>query len=118
MSLITKKGFEDYMNSQQLHEDLAAVDTSAKPPPPAVSGVTAATEDLTVLEFRWGVKRDKTHYEDLKDDKFFNTWNRGFVTTAHMHHTHLVLDIGSCCFQGDADIHVRCIGGSLEDRQR
>ena len=38
------------------------------------------------------MKRDKTHYEDLKDDKYFNSWNRGFVATAHMHHTHLVLD--------------------------
>ena len=94
MSLITKKGFEDYMNSEEFHEDLAAGDTTAKPPPPIVSGVTAAMEDLTVLEFRRGVKRDKTHYEDLKDDKFFNTWNRGFVATAHMHHTHLVLDEG------------------------
>jgi hypothetical protein len=45
-----------------------------------------------VQEFRRGVKRDKTHYEDLKDDKYFNSWNRGFVATAHMHHTHLVLD--------------------------
>lgn len=47
---------------------------------------------MTVQEFCRGVKRDKTHYEDLKDDKYFNSWNRGFVATAHMHHTHLVLD--------------------------
>jgi hypothetical protein len=32
------------------------------------------------------------HYEDLKDDKYFNTWNCGFVATAYMNHTHLVLD--------------------------
>jgi hypothetical protein len=32
------------------------------------------------------------HYEDLKDDKFFNTWNRGFIATACMHQTNLVLD--------------------------
>jgi len=49
-------------------------------------------DNLTVQEFRRGTKRDKTHYEDLKDDKYFNSWNRGFVATAHMHHTHLVLD--------------------------
>jgi hypothetical protein len=28
----------------------------------------------------------------LKEDKHFNSWNRGFIATAHMHHTHLVLD--------------------------
>jgi hypothetical protein len=30
----------------------------------------------------------------LKDDKFFNTWNNGFVAMAHMYYTHLVLDEG------------------------
>jgi hypothetical protein len=30
----------------------------------------------------------------LKEDKYFNSWNRGFVATAHMHHTHLILDEG------------------------
>jgi hypothetical protein len=49
-------------------------------------------DTLTAQEFRCGVKRDKTHYDDLKDDKYFNSWNRGFVATAHMHHTHLMLD--------------------------
>jgi hypothetical protein len=28
----------------------------------------------------------------LKDDKYFNSWNRGFVATAYMHHTHLALN--------------------------
>jgi hypothetical protein len=32
------------------------------------------------------------HYEDLKDVKFFNTWNRGFIATACMHQKGLVLD--------------------------
>ena len=38
------------------------------------------------------MKSDKSHYEDLKDDKYFNSWNRGFAATASMHQTHLVLD--------------------------
>jgi hypothetical protein len=33
-----------------------------------------------------------THYKELKEDKHFNSWNHGFIATAHMHHTHLVLD--------------------------
>jgi hypothetical protein len=45
-----------------------------------------------VQEFRRGVKRDKAHYENLKDDKYFNSWNRGFVATARMHHTDTVLN--------------------------
>jgi actin-related protein len=45
-----------------------------------------------VQEFRRGVKRDKAHYENLKDYKYFNSWNRGFVATARMHHTYLVFN--------------------------
>jgi hypothetical protein len=56
------------------------------------NAITSATDDLTALEFRKGVRRDKPHYTDLKDDKYFTTWNRGFVATAHTHHIHQVLD--------------------------
>jgi hypothetical protein len=56
------------------------------------AATAAAAEELTAQEFRRGVKRDKTHYTDMKDDKHFNPWNRGFVATALMHHTHHVLD--------------------------
>jgi hypothetical protein len=59
-----------------------------------VAGVGAPIDMLTAQEFRRGVKRDKTHYRTLKDDKHFNSWNCGFVVKAHMHHTHLVLDEG------------------------
>jgi hypothetical protein len=59
-------------------------------------GVCAPIDMLTAQEFCHGVKRDKTHYETLKDSKHFNSWNGGFVAMAHMHHTHLVLDEGFC----------------------
>jgi hypothetical protein len=66
------------MSSAEFREDLAACESPLKTPPPTVSNVVTATEGLTVQVFRRGTKRDKTHYEDLKDDKLFNTWNRGF----------------------------------------
>jgi hypothetical protein len=47
---------------------------------------------MTQQEFRQNVKRDKTHYTSLNDGNYFNLWNRGFVATAFMHHTCLVLD--------------------------
>jgi hypothetical protein len=47
---------------------------------------------LTVQEFRRGVKRDKPHYENLKDDKYFKSRNRGIVATARMDHTDMVLN--------------------------
>jgi hypothetical protein len=55
-------------------------------------GVAFAVDFLTAQEFCCGVKRDMTHNKKLKEDKQFNSWNRGFIATAHMHHTQLVLD--------------------------
>jgi hypothetical protein len=43
-------------------------------------------------DFCCSIKRDKTHYSTLKEYKHFDLWNKGFVATAHMHHTHVVLD--------------------------
>jgi hypothetical protein len=47
---------------------------------------------LKAQEFQRGVKRNKAHFADLKEDTYFSTWNRGFVATAHMLHTKMVLD--------------------------
>jgi hypothetical protein len=47
---------------------------------------------MTVQEFRRGARGDKAHDVDLKDDKYFSSWNPGFVATAYMHHTHIVLN--------------------------
>jgi hypothetical protein len=45
-----------------------------------------------VQESRRGVTRDTAHYENLKDNKYFNSWNLGFVATDRMHHTDLGLN--------------------------
>jgi hypothetical protein len=50
------------------------------------------TGELTVQEFRRSVQRDIAHYQDLRDNKGFRVWNRGFIAKAKTHHTHLVLD--------------------------
>jgi hypothetical protein len=59
---------------------------------PSAPGVANRTGALTAQEFRRSVKCGIAHYPDLKDDKGFRIWNRGFVSKAKMHHTHLVLD--------------------------
>ena len=80
---ITKTEFLEYCGSPDYHADLEGG--------LVVKQTTSTPDALTAQEFRKSVKRDKSHYSDLKDDKHFNSWNRGFVATAHMHHTHLVL---------------------------
>jgi hypothetical protein len=55
-------------------------------------GVATPVDVLMAQELCCGVKRDMTYYKELKEDKYFNSWNRGFIATAHVHYTHLVLD--------------------------
>ena len=88
---ITKCQYLEYVGSPNFHADLHE-GLYAQTQKAAHAATVAAAEELTAQEFRRGVKRDKTHYTDLKDDKHFNSWNRGFVATAFMHHTHHVLD--------------------------
>jgi hypothetical protein len=78
--------FKEYCGSPDYHADLEA---GLAPKRLASSVVDSA---MPPQEFRRSVKRDKMHYTSLKDDKHFSSWNRGFVATAFMHHTHLVLD--------------------------
>jgi hypothetical protein len=93
MNSFERLDFLEYMRSDEFAVDIASGGLPPKPAPQMVAPSTYGPhDDLTVQEFRRGIKRDKTHYEDLKDDKYFNSWNRGFVATAHMHHTHTVLD--------------------------
>jgi hypothetical protein len=87
--------FKAYLNkSEEYHKDMAMNDPKFKTSPPTSIGMSLTSDELTVQAFHCGVKRDKSHYQDLKDDKFFNTWSRGFIATAYMQHTHLVLDVG------------------------
>ena len=93
--MITQDQFLDYCGSDDYTIDVA---TNGIPPPSATASsgstptVVASDGQITAQEFRRGVKRYKTHYTELKDEKHFNSWNRNFVANAFMHHTHLVLD--------------------------
>ena len=85
---ITRTEFTAYCGSPDYQSDLQQ-GLVMTPPKPTIA---PSTDALSAQEFRRGVKRDKSHYTDLKDDKHFNSWNRGFVATAYMHHTQHVLD--------------------------
>ena len=91
----TKTEFLAYCGSPGCYHDIQVAERLAPVTPHGVKpapGIAESLGSLTLQEFRRGVKRDKSHYEDLKDDKYFNSWNRGFAATARMHQTHLVLD--------------------------
>ena len=96
LDLFTRTLFLEYCGSADCYRDIQVAEQGLTPAAPRgvkpTPGIAESLSSLTVQEFRRGVKRDKSHYEDLKDDKYFNSWNRGFAATARMHHTHLVLD--------------------------
>jgi hypothetical protein len=90
---MTAEEFKSYCGSADFHADAtigsSPVPTNANTRVHANTNAVVDTPDLfTAQEFR----RDKAHYANLKEDKYFSTWNRGFVPTAYMHHTNKVLD--------------------------
>jgi hypothetical protein len=92
--------FLDYCVSANYQHDMAVAEGFSTPATPNVGkydlNAVDSKGDLTAQEYRRGIKRDKSHYEDLKDDKYFSSWNRGFVATARMHHTDFILDEKYC----------------------
>jgi hypothetical protein len=87
----TKLVFNDYCRSDLYTEDVGTGGLwSTSMTKSASQPYNSQGNLLTVQEFRRGVKRDKAHYENLKDNKYFNSWNRGFVATVRVHHTHQI----------------------------
>jgi hypothetical protein len=86
---MTKTELNDYCGSTGYHNNLS---TGLSPLTKTAAIFKSETTELTASEFRRGVKRDKSHYMELKDDKYFNSWNHSFVATAFMHHKQHVLD--------------------------
>jgi hypothetical protein len=87
---ITDTELFDYCGSPKFHDDLeiglGRVDKTT------TGAASVSNGELTASEFRKGIKRDKSHYTELKDDKYFDSWNQNFVATAYTHHTQKVLD--------------------------
>jgi hypothetical protein len=100
--------FNAYFNSKEFHDDYGNYSNPRFSTPiksskeagnsvgvagvASASGTVTAVGPMTAQEFRQGVKRDKAHYETLNKYEGLHDWNRGFVATAQMHYTHLVLD--------------------------
>ena len=57
---------------------------------PASTGIiTTSTKAPKIIskahEFRKGTKRDKSHYSVLKDEKYWDTWRMGTISTVYAH---------------------------------
>jgi hypothetical protein len=65
MSCIYPKSIRGLFGSDYYDNDL-----NGKTAPVLVTGTAVVPGEMTIHEFRRGVKRDKAHYADLKDDKY------------------------------------------------
>ena len=64
------------------------------PVDPAAVGavpVARAPRSTPAQQFDRGIKRDKDHYPEFKDEKYWDNFRRGMETTADIHGTSLVL---------------------------
>jgi hypothetical protein len=85
---MSKMEFNDYCGLPEYYTDFA---NGLTPSTKSASTLVQAGV-LTASEFRRNIKRNKTHYAELNDDKHFTAWNHGFVVTAIRYHTQFVLD--------------------------
>ena len=88
---------ESYVNPEEYMEfclnifnpdmDTGSVIQSPSKPPPSSSPVSTVKVRKTDLahEFRKGVKRDKSHYTVLKDEKNWDEWKRQTIATIYAH---------------------------------
>jgi hypothetical protein len=78
--VLTSDDFDDYRttvyNPNQPFEAPPAVQSSK----PLVGAHSSPVDD-----FRRGIKRDKSHYVVLKEDKQWDNWKRSTLATAHSH---------------------------------
>jgi len=56
------------------------------------SSKISSSRHTPAQEFRRGIKRDKTHYDILKDEKQWDTWKRKLESTATAHGCESILD--------------------------
>ena len=56
-------------------------------PPPRTQRVSDP-----VADFKKSIKRDKTHYKEFKDEKYWDNWNRSFTVTARSHGLDHIID--------------------------
>ena len=80
------KSLRETLGTTLKYQDLLAPANSP------VNFPTKGTKDLA-YEFRKGVKRDKSHYTPLKDEKHYDDWRRKTVSTARAHGCENILDV-------------------------
>ena len=64
--------------------------TPVNPMPPATR--SNANKYSLAQEFRKGIKRDKSHYEILKNEKLWDDWKGKSISTIHAHNCANVID--------------------------
>ena len=85
-SAINQKAFNAYRVSIYYPDAPVGRQTQRhKPAAPTISTSTPTASQSLVSDFKKGIKRDKTHYTTLKDEKQWDEWKRRTIATIHAH---------------------------------
>ncbi|EEC42564.1 predicted protein [Phaeodactylum tricornutum CCAP 1055/1] len=87
---LMKEDFSLFRRSPSIHLSNAVPTPSSQSSTP--STMVGNSSRSAVADFKRGVKRDKTHYPVLKDDRYWDNFYRTFVVTAVSHNVDNVLD--------------------------
>jgi hypothetical protein len=87
---LMKEDFSLFRRSPSIHLPNAVPTPSSQSNTP--STMVGNSSRSAVADFKRGVKRDKTHYPVLKDDRYWDNFYRIFVVTAVSHNVDNVLD--------------------------
>ena len=85
-SIINEDSFDEYRVS--IYNPDASLGHSMQQNKQAASTKPTSTHTIQqnlASEFKKGIKRDKTHYSSLKDEKQWDEWKRRTIATIHAH---------------------------------
>ena len=86
-SLINEKGAVDYSTIGQ-HEfnEFLVTGGTITPPSTVPAPISSSTSKASLkTDFQKGIRRDKSHYHELKTDKQWDAWRRSTIATARTH---------------------------------
>ena len=87
---------EEIFTSWRTRSD--AVSTTSLP----TTTITGSSPSSAIIDFRKGVRRSIADYKKFKEDRFFNSWNRHFQTTARSHNVDNVINLSYVATTADA----------------
>ena len=90
MMAVTKHDWDQYRIRPSVAKPTSTTVTNTTVTAPSIS--TPSPESIELSNFLKGIKRDKTQYPSIKDERDYHTWVRSFLAIANSHKIEEVFD--------------------------